>query len=99
MTTKVIPPASASSPIKVFDRTYNPALGAQDVPDHDAQVLLANGWINAAAGSTTGTVGVDSTKRPANPTKNTTYIDNTLGIKEVFDGKVWRNAVTGAIVP
>jgi len=99
MTTKVHPPATASSPITVFGRTYNPATGVQDVPDSDALVLIANGWINAAAGSNSATTGVDSTKRPTNPTPRTVYIDNTLGITEVYDGKVWRNSVTGVIVP
>lgn len=99
MTTKVHPPATASSPITVYGRTYNPAGGVQDVPDSDAQMLIANGWINAAAGSNSATTGADSTKRPVNPPARSVYIDNALGIKEIFDGKYWRNSITGVVVP
>jgi hypothetical protein len=97
MTTRVHPPSTATSAISVFGRTYNPALGAQDVPDHDAQVLIANGWINAASGSTTANSGSTSL-RPVNPFKNQTFLDSTLGVVIIFNGKNWVNSITGAVV-
>ena len=99
MTVRLHPPSDAKSPIVVFGRSYNPALGVQDVPDHDAPVLQANGWINAASGngSTLSNSGA-TTVRPVNPQKGQPYLDTTLGITIIFDGKVWRNSITGAAV-
>lgn len=97
MTTRVHPPANASSAIHVFGRTYNPTLGVQDVPDPDAQVLIANGWINAASGSTTSGSGA-TTSRPKNPFKYQTFLDSTLGVVIIFNGKNWINSITGAVV-
>lgn len=97
MTIRLHPPADAKSPILIFGRSYNPANGVQDVPDSDAPVLLANGWMNAAAGDVLSGSGTTSA-RPANPKKGQRFLDSTLGITILFDGKVWRNAVTGAAV-
>jgi hypothetical protein len=82
----------------VNGRTYSVAAGASiDVPDFDAFVLLSEGWINAAGGSTATTVGTTA-QRPTNPAKNQTYHDTTLGLTIVFDGKSWRNPATGGVV-
>lgn len=79
----------------VNSRTYTVAAGAEiDVPDFDAWVLLADGWVNAAPGATSGATAL----RPVNPAKNTTFHDTTLGYTIVYDGKSWRNPATGAIV-
>jgi hypothetical protein len=82
----------------VNGRTYSCAAnGTIDVPDFDALVLLADGWINAAGGQTLTTSG-PSTARPAKPVKNQTYHDTTLGLTIVHDTTNWRNPATGAIV-
>lgn len=99
MPIKLHPPASAQSSITVYGRVYNPQAGVQDVPDSDAQILLANGWINAGAGVNTTQTGSSALQRPAKPKKGDAYIDNALGIVEKFDGKDWRNSITGAIIP
>jgi len=56
-------------------------------------VLTANGWSGAASH------GADVTaSRPSNPKKGATFLDTTLGYNVIYDGKYWRNPVTGAIV-
>ena len=73
--------------------TYQVAEGASiDVPDDIANILVANGYTQAA-GSVSTTIA-----RPAKPTKGATLHDTTLGINILFDGKNWRNPATGAIV-
>lgn len=96
---RLLPPAAAGlgpNPITVNGRTYTAPVGATiDVPDFDALVMKANGWTDVAhfaAG-----VGATAT-RPANPTKGMTYVDSTLGVVIQWDGKTWRNPVTGAAV-
>ena len=63
-----------------------------DVPDFDAFVLTANGFIAVA-----GSVGATSA-RPTNPGKGQTYHDTTLGLTIVFEGTAWRNPANGAVV-
>jgi hypothetical protein len=93
-TKRVFPPTDGRTVTVVNGRTYSCPQGSYlDVPDFDADVLAANGWL---AGSTHGT---DVTAaRPANPKKGATFSDTTLGYNIVFDGKNWRNPVTGAVV-
>ena len=82
----------------VNGRTYTCAAGGSiDVPDFDAVVLLADGWINVAGGTLLTTVGPTSS-RPANPSKGQAYHDTTLGYTIVHDTANWRNPATGAIV-
>jgi len=97
MTARLHPPSDAKSQITIFGRSYNPLLGIQDVPDSDAPILIANGWINAASGTTSSQSGATAS-RPLNPKKGATFIDVTLGVNIIFDGKVWRNAATGVAV-
>lgn len=61
------------------------------VPDHDAHVLEANGWFSMGLAGTTA-------QRPINPPPKTTYADTTLSAMIFYDGLVWRNQFTGAIV-
>ena len=91
---RMLPPATGNATHVVCGRTYVGVVGTpRDVPDFDAPVLQANGWqIADPHGS-----GATST-RPANPAKNTRFTDTTLGVSILFDGKVWRNPVTGAAV-
>jgi hypothetical protein len=91
---RVIPPNSNPITTTVNGRTYSTTAGTPlDVPDFDALALKANGWhISAMNG-----VGA-TTVRPANPTKGMRFADTTLGVEIAFDGKNWRNPITGAVV-
>lgn len=83
---------------KVNGRTYTCAAGGTiDVPDFDAQVMLADGWINASGGAVQTTVGTTA-QRPAKPSKGQAYHDTTLGLTIVHDTVNWRNPATGAVV-
>jgi hypothetical protein len=89
----VMPPANGAS-TTINGRTYTCAAGGTlTVPDFDSNILTANGWSIAAAGGAAPT-----SQRPANPSKNLTFFDTTLGIIIQYDGKVWRNPTTGAAV-
>ena len=91
---RVLPPNSSFITTTVNGRTYSTSGGAPlDVPDFDADVLKANGWHVSALGG----VGVTTT-RPANPNTGMRFADTTLGVEITFDGKNWRNAITGAVV-
>lgn len=82
----------------VNGRTYSVATnGTIDVPDFDAVVLLADGWINAAGGSALTTSGPTGA-RPAKPSKGQTFHDTTLGVTIVHDQSNWRNPATGGVV-
>jgi hypothetical protein len=85
------PPGGATTPAN--GRSYTCAANATlDVPDFDAFVLIANGWLKVA-----GSVGATSA-RPASPFKGQTFHDTTLGYNITWDGKAWRNPATGAAV-
>ncbi|TDR82197.1 hypothetical protein [Paludibacterium purpuratum] len=87
------PPGAGSSTITVNGRKYSTTPGTPiPVPDFDAAVLQANGWMATTNGGTGTTVA-----RPLNPKSNTVFYDSTLGIDVVWDGKTWRNKITGAI--
>jgi hypothetical protein len=67
------------------------------VPDFDANVLAANGWL--VVGNVGGAVGAGITSaRPVNPKKGDSYMDTTLNALVMWDNKNWRNHATGAIV-
>jgi hypothetical protein len=95
MTNRMMPPADGLHPsILVNGRTYTVALGATvDVPDQDAFIMIANGWVQSSEGG----VGITAS-RPVNPPKGSGFHDATLGINIRFDGKVWRNPTSGAAV-
>ncbi len=95
MTQRMMPPADGLHPaITVNGRSYTCALGSTiDVPDADATVMRANGWVTA----TSGGVGATSA-RPATPNRGQMFHDTTLGFNIVFDGKAWRNPTSGAAV-
>ncbi len=81
-------------------RSYTAVPGTRiQVPDFDAAVLCANGWLAASGGSTGTSTPIGATAaRPANPVKNQRFQDSTLGYEVMFDGKVWRNPQTRAAV-
>lgn len=96
---RVMGPGGGAAVQVVNGRTYSVAVNATlDVPDFDAHVLTANGWVNVAGvGAVVAAVGATAS-RPANPSKNQTFHDTTLNLTIVFDGKVWRNPATGGAV-
>ena len=93
--TRVLPPNTTGvDTITVNGRTYSASAGGfLDVPDFDAQVMVANGWVPAAPGGS-GTTA----QRPVKPPTNTIYMDTSLTLLIIWDGKVWRNKITGAAV-
>lgn len=99
-TVRMIPPdAGARNPIVVNGRTYTAAANSTvDVPDFDAVIMEANGWKAAcpivAGVETTGATAA----RPVAPKRNQEFLDTTLGALIHWDGKGWRNKVTGASV-
>jgi hypothetical protein len=95
MTMKLLPPNSTGTDqITVNGRTYTTTNGtAIDVPDHDADVMRANGWYAPAPGGSGATAS-----RPTNVPRNTVFFDSTLSALIVWDGKTWRNKTTGAAV-
>jgi hypothetical protein len=76
----------------VNGRAYSCALGATiDVPDFDAFVLGANGWIQVAPVGTTA-------QRPAKPGVGNFFHDTTVGKIIIFEGAAWRDPATGTAV-
>ena len=91
---RLFPPTSGATSHTVNGRTYSAAVGASlDIPDFDANVLMANGWTAAAPGG----VGATS-QRPVNPAKGTQFHDTTLGKIVTWDGKVWRDPASASVV-
>jgi hypothetical protein len=90
---RLIPPGTGKyATLPVNGRTYTCALGAFiDVPDFDANVLTANGWIRIAVVGTTA-------QRPTNPGTGMLYHDTTLGYVVVWEGAAWRNPNSGSVV-
>jgi len=86
---RLLPPAGASK-IAVNGRTYDPSVGAQDVPDFDSTHLQANGWSFLATSGATAT-------RPNSPVGaypqvvGARHWDTTVGHIVTWDGKNWRD--------
>lgn len=94
---RMMAPNNVATTAVVNGRTYSVAAGGTvDVPDFDADILEANGWVK---GASTGGGGVGATAaRPANPQRHQEFLDTTLNVIIRFDGKAWRNPATGAAV-
>lgn len=105
MTTRVLSPAVAGSPLTYNGVTYSAPPGtAVDYPDNIAQLLAGNGWtVICPSGPTSA--------RPVYPTldrsgqagayaqpKGAEFLDVTLGKVIRHDGLVWRDPVTGNAV-
>ena len=104
MNIRMMPPASPAQysltgTMTVNGRSYFAAQGSTlDVPDFDANILEANGWLRLAP------VGPTTSRPPADTLANFEqsigagyrFIDTTLGAAIVFTGQGWVNAVTGA---
>lgn len=84
MTTHLLIPPAGKSKITVNGRAYDPAAGAQNVPDFDAAILEANGWSIQSVSVTTAT-------RPVNPVVGTKVYDSTVSHTIIWDGKNWRD--------
>jgi hypothetical protein len=93
---RMMPPQGAlkgNATLVVKGRSYTCAVGQTlDVPDFDAPVLEANGWVFTALG------GVGSTtQRPSNPPLKTRYHDTTLSADVLYVGNgIWVHHDTGA---
>ena len=75
--------------LAVDGRTYSVAAGSTvDAPESDARVLAANGW------KILGHVG-RTEERPAAPSTWDHFLDTSIGAELIFDGRAWRNTVTG----
>lgn len=86
------PPSSGTTSTTVNGRTYKGTAGTPiPVPDFDAAMLEANGWINTGYAGTTA-------QRPTAPALGAKFQDTTVGAQIVWDGKTWRHATTGASV-
>ncbi len=93
MTIRMHAGSATKSPITTINgNRYTPVPGTPlDVPDQDAQILEANGWVKAFP------VGATAA-RPATPSRQQYFIDTTITAVIVWDGAAWRNAITGAAV-
>lgn len=96
----VMPPGNAkTTTIKVNGRSYACAIGsAITVPDFDAALILANGWI--ALPGTAGTTAQRPTAMPDGRAlqNGTIYNDTTLGYGIIYDGVAWRHPQSGVTV-
>jgi hypothetical protein len=96
MTVRLMPPGDGlHNTIRVNGRTYTQTPGnTLDVPDFDAAVMVANGWLQSCPGATVGTTAM----RPLSPFNNQPFTDLTVGGLVVWDakGKAWLHHVTGA---
>jgi len=95
MTTRIYPPLTGSTSITTHGRTTTTAATTPvDVPDHDAMVATANGWLAMPPG---GTVGITA-NRPTAVRRGLQYLDTTLGKIIFHDGATWRDPATGSAV-
>jgi hypothetical protein len=101
MLIRMLPPVAVAPQKKSINgRSYSGAPGsAVDIPDFDADILAAEGWIRVAPSGPTSA-------RPTPLTSSAPYIagpgsrfyDTTLGALIVFDGVTWRSPVNGSAV-
>jgi hypothetical protein len=99
MNKRMLPPINVGAQRRTINgRTYAAAPGiALDIPDFDAAMLQANGWIDCGPSGTTaqrptGTLG------QYNASGGSVYFDTTLGITIMSDGISWRDPNTGNAV-
>jgi hypothetical protein len=88
-------PAVGPQTLTVNGRKYSTTPGNPiPVPDFDAQILCANGWVLAS--SNLGVATGPTSGRPVKPPVNTRYQDTTVGYEIMWDGAAWRHTQTGA---
>lgn len=89
---RLLPPALGDTE-NIFGVIYKAQPGTVlDVPDNHAAVLAANKWVDL------GPVDNVANARPKGPKRGDLFIDTALVKTIVFDGRVWRDPVTGAAV-
>jgi hypothetical protein len=74
-------------------RVYSGAPGtAQDVPDMDAGILAANGWVKVSiSGPTTARPSTNpNVSAPYTAARGLHFYDTTLNALVIFDGATWR---------
>ena len=88
-----MPPGTGKGdPVTVNGRTYKATLGSViSVPEFDAAMLDAAGWIRCAAHGS----GTTSQRPTAGLFPGMTYLDTTVGGNVIWDGVVWRSHITG----
>jgi hypothetical protein len=101
MTTRLLPSAVAP-PIRTANgRDYASSNAYVDVPDQDAQILAANGWIIVAA------VGATSARPVTDPNGarlgaayglGRHFVDTTIGKVILWTGASWIDPTTGGAV-
>lgn len=90
LTHRIMPSAANVTKTKVNGRTYDPASGAQDVPEFDAIALQAAGWMFLApSGPTAQRPTVSTGAYPM--VISVKFWDTTLTKMLMWDGKVWRD--------
>lgn len=99
MTVQVMPGGNVPTTITVYGRTYTCAVGSAIlVPDQDAQVFLANGWIQAANAAGTTAQRPPSVVPGGKPLAlGYQYFDTTLNVNVLWNGKNWVRHDTGAL--
>ena len=97
MNIRMLPPVAANQQTRTINgRTYSGTPGTvQDIPDFDANVLQANGWIRVANSGPTSARPVANPPFPTAPNPGDKFFDTTLGILIAFDGATWRDPVSG----
>lgn len=91
---RLLPPSTGALSCTVNGRTYTGVIGATlDVPDFDAQLLTANGWTISAE---VGTTALRPTLKKED--RGRIFLDTTLVALIRWDGKTWRDKITGAAV-
>lgn len=94
---RLIPPGPADpASITINGRFYSCPIGQEiTVPDCDAFVMMANGWIAAASGG--GGAGTTAT-RPISPAPGAEFFDTSLNKTISFNGSSWIDPDGGAVV-
>jgi hypothetical protein len=99
MNRRMLPPIQAAYQSRTVNgRIYTAAPGAVlDVPDFDAVMLSANGWIDVAPSGTTAQRPIGSLGQ-YNASAGFEYFDTTLSKINISDGQNWRDPATGGVV-
>jgi hypothetical protein len=98
----VFPSATAPTTMVVNGRTYTLAVGATPlvVPDFDAYVLEANGWLfygKDGCGATTARPAANPATGTPAPKVGYEYYDTTLNYIVIFNGSSWVNRLGVAV--
>lgn len=98
---RMLPPVSVGQQTQAVNgRRYSAAPGAAvDVPDMDASVLAANGWITCAPSGTTAQRPTTNpnTNPPYVAAPNFRYFDTTISALIFWDGATWRDPAGNAV--